>query len=691
MYRPPPGQFSPTPLGGAQTPGASPMAASWQRPSASPAGSDATASPGKGVWREHQTPEGRKYWFNTMTRQSTWQKPEELMTAEEKALLSCPWKEYTTPDGKKYYSNSQTKETVWEMPAEYKEHLEKAQQAQERAVVQPPPQPTPPVPSKPEVEKPRHVRNHPPPSVTLLAQEPAVEFATKEEAEKAFIKMLKETGVKSDWTWDQTMRAIITNPMYRSLKTLHERKAAFNSYIDREAKRERELREEKETKQRVTFFHMLENTKEIKPYSRYRSIARMLANNPAFTQVKSEKQRRLYIDEYVHGLQRREKDRLRELRKSSMERFAKLLKDMPEITFLTPWKEAQKLYMERPEFQDSKTFEGMDQLDFLSVYEEHNRSLWEAPMAEQNRKNCELRRRDRKCRDQFKALLQELLQKNLINSQSMWKEVYPHLKDDSRYLDLLGLPESTPLDLFWDLLDELDEQLYQHKKIIYDALKQAGFDVDVDTTYDAYRQVLANSKRITEYNVTDENMKIIFEHLQNKAAHRQKELRRKQEKKMRKRMDALRYAMKHLETAINVEDTWESVRPRLEQLPEFQDIEEEQYRIEAFDKYIKRLKEKQNEQDDEDEEGMIKEEDEIYDRRHRSRSRGGHRHSRHGGRRDSDVSDHGDSDEERSFRKRRKKDLFRETPLDQPIHVDQNNIEEGEALDEYVKDPRRQL
>lgn len=104
----------------------------------------------------------------------------------------------------------------------------------------------------------RHYRP-PPPSATLISQAPVVEFSTKEEAEKAFFKLLRETvsfrliqmtigffshrnfsqGVRPDWTWEQTMRAIITNPMYRALKTTAERKAAFNAFIDREAKRER--------------------------------------------------------------------------------------------------------------------------------------------------------------------------------------------------------------------------------------------------------------------------------------------------------------------------------------------------------------------------------------------------------------------------------------------------------------------
>lgn len=55
-----------------------------------------------------------------MTRASTWEKPEDLLTPEEKILKGSSWKEYTTPEGKKYYSNIKTKETVWEIPADLK-------------------------------------------------------------------------------------------------------------------------------------------------------------------------------------------------------------------------------------------------------------------------------------------------------------------------------------------------------------------------------------------------------------------------------------------------------------------------------------------------------------------------------------------------------------------------------------------
>ena len=42
----------------------------------------------------------------------------------QRALANQPWKEYTTPDGRKYWNNTETKQSVWEMPREYKDALE---------------------------------------------------------------------------------------------------------------------------------------------------------------------------------------------------------------------------------------------------------------------------------------------------------------------------------------------------------------------------------------------------------------------------------------------------------------------------------------------------------------------------------------------------------------------------------------
>ncbi|KRT81263.1 hypothetical protein AMK59_5351, partial [Oryctes borbonicus] len=72
-------------------------------------------------WSEHKAPDGRTYYYNSVTKQSLWQKPDALKTPSELLLSQCPWKEYTADNGKIYYHNINTKESRWVIPPELEE------------------------------------------------------------------------------------------------------------------------------------------------------------------------------------------------------------------------------------------------------------------------------------------------------------------------------------------------------------------------------------------------------------------------------------------------------------------------------------------------------------------------------------------------------------------------------------------
>ena len=61
-------------------------------------------------------PDGRVYYFNKQTKQSVWEKPDELKSPGELILSRCEWRAHKTPEGKQYYYNTQTKATSWTKP-----------------------------------------------------------------------------------------------------------------------------------------------------------------------------------------------------------------------------------------------------------------------------------------------------------------------------------------------------------------------------------------------------------------------------------------------------------------------------------------------------------------------------------------------------------------------------------------------
>jgi pre-mRNA-processing factor 40 len=100
------------------------------------------------------------------------------------------------------------------------------------------------------------------------------------------------------------------------------------------------------------------------------------------------------------------------------------------------------------------------------------------------------------------------------------------------------------------------------------------------------------------------------------------------ERQQRRALDDLRSYMKRLEPPISPNDTYEQVKPRIAQSEEFQAVASEEARRSAFDKHIRRLKDKE-----EDAERDRTRRKERGDDGHRERSDRGERSHRTSGRR----------------------------------------------------------
>ena len=55
---------------------------------------------------------------------------------------------------------------------------------------------------------------------------------------------------------------------------------------------------------------------------------------------------------------------------------------------------------------------------------------------------------------------------------------------------------STPLDLFKFYVEDLKARFHDEKKVVKEVLKERGHQVEVNTTFDDFSQMLADDKRV---------------------------------------------------------------------------------------------------------------------------------------------------------------------------------------------------
>lgn len=69
-------------------------------------------------------------------------------------------------------------------------------------------------------------------------------------------------------------------------------------------------------------------------------------------------------------------------------------------------------------------------------------------------------------------VLRGLVAEGKIKAKSKWKDVYPAFASDERYLNVLGNPGSNALELFWDVVDAMDQKLDAKVVVVEDAIRR---------------------------------------------------------------------------------------------------------------------------------------------------------------------------------------------------------------------------
>ncbi|XP_042131232.2 pre-mRNA-processing factor 40 homolog A isoform X7 [Peromyscus maniculatus bairdii] len=637
------------------------------------------ASGAKSMWTEHKSPDGRTYYYNTETKQSTWEKPDDLKTPAEQLLSKCPWKEYKSDSGKPYYYNSQTKESRWAKPKELEDleamiKAEESSKQEECTTTSTAPVPTTEIPttmstmaaaeaaaavvaaaaaaaaaanantSTTPTNTVGSVPVAPEPEVTSIVpavvdnenavtisndeqaqianataiqdlsgdissnageepskQETVTDFTpkkeeeesqpakktytwnTKEEAKQAFKELLKEKRVPSNASWEQAMKMIINDPRYSALAKLSEKKQAFNAYKVQTEKEEKEEARSKYKEAKESFQRFLENHEKMTSTTRYKKAEQMFGEMEVWNAI-SERDRLEIYEDVLFFLSKKEKEQAKQLRKRNWEALKNILDNMANVTYSTTWSEAQQYLMDNPTFAEDEELQNMDKEDALICFEEHIRALEKEEEEEKQKTLLRERRRQRKNRESFQIFLDELHEHGQLHSMSSWMELYPTISSDIRFTNMLGQPGSTALDLFKFYVEDLKARYHDEKKIIKDILKDKGFVVEVNTTFEDFVAIISSTKRSTTLDAG--NIKLAFNSLLEKAEAREREREKEEARKMKRKESAFKSMLKQAAPPIELDAVWEDIRERFVKEPAFEDITLESERKRIFKDFM---------------------------------------------------------------------------------------------------------
>ncbi|RAL54617.1 hypothetical protein DM860_001745 [Cuscuta australis] len=515
------------------------------------------------AWTAHQTETGSIYYYNAVTGVSTYEKPAGFKGELEQVkaqptpvswekISGTEWALVVTNDGKKYYYNTKTKLSSWQIPSELAESKQRQDsdvlKAQEMSMANanlqsekdsapllipaintggrdatalrpsgvqvtssaldlikkklqdtgsPTTLPATPALSgtvnldgvKPvdsivrgsEIEnskdKSKETKDESNLSETTSDSEAEDSGPTKEECIIQFKMMLKERGVAPFSKWEKELPKILFDPRFKAIPSYSERKAIFEHYVKTRADEERK---EKRAAQKAAvegFKQLLEEAKEdINHNPDYHAFKKKWGNDPRFEAL-DRKERDGLFNERMLYLKRVAQEKVQAARATIISDFKSMLQERGDITLNTRWSKMKDSISHDPRYKAVKREDREalfnEYLSSLKAAEEETsrvekskhdeeEKLKERERALRKRKEREEQELERvrlkTCRKEAVESYQALLVETIKDPQASWTESKPKIEKD---------PQRRAANPHLDQSD-LEKLFREHVKTLYE-------------------------------------------------------------------------------------------------------------------------------------------------------------------------------------------------------------------------------
>lgn len=415
-------------------------------------------------WEAVNDDQGRTYYYNSTTQETSWTLPE--LTS----ISVGQWQVYTTDEGKEYYYNEATGETTWDKPEQFNDNSNESSSAKASdpiGIVESE--------SQQNIEKSKidvELENEPIKTSELINPP---QYPSFQEAENAFIEMLRVNKVDSTWSFETVISKLIKNPTYWAIPDALHRKKLYDEYLIQRLKDDLSNKTAVIESFRNNFSKVLDNFKssgKLIHTTRWSTIKSILIKeeNPIFKHtVLSDKEILEFYSSYVEKLKEEHELLINEEKRQALTELESYLSKVNPIIVSESkdWIDLYSKLRQDARFKANKHFATLTKLDILTLYMEklHPKvieNIQKALVIAEKRNY----RSDRIARQAFK----DLIKKVKINANSLFKDIFPLLEDEYAFIELCGRNGSTPIEYFWDIVDDQSQILKVKKELVNNTL-----------------------------------------------------------------------------------------------------------------------------------------------------------------------------------------------------------------------------
>lgn len=430
------------------------------------------------AWTEHAAPNGMKYYYNSMSKESTYLKPDALKRQDK----TSQWKEYQDAStGRSYYSDGVT--TTWEKPV--------------ALGGTPAPPPTASVVAQEEKE--------PEPAKKKKKTAKETSFGSKEEAIAAFKGLLLAKDISPTHKWHEVAKICGADPRWSActdVLSTGECKQALAEYQTKRANELRTIERQERARAKEVFNQLLTDILPSTPgfsavNARFADVRDVMVKDDRFHAVADEETRESLFLDFCEELRKREDRRKRNKRREAQDGFVSFLKDKHEegsLTYASSWSS----------FLSSLADEDKNDSRFVVTAErsDEDRQLYfsdyviELQVVEDDKRRRirEARERaEREQKDAFRESLAQLAVEGKLLPSSRWRNVEELVSSHPSFGPVQAQDREAPREIFEAFADDWNKTYRRDRtflsQLVYPSAKSDAV-VKADTTFEEFTKAL---------------------------------------------------------------------------------------------------------------------------------------------------------------------------------------------------------